>query len=990
MKKRIISLLLALVMLFGVLPVTALAESDAVLVEDPGTKKVEVVDNKQEEDKEEETPAPVEKSDEDDLDNNNGEENTKLPTDENGSNIDLHAGYYYPPYQEWRTVQWNQFYGFNGNGTGSGMSSRADSTQSKFTIYLGTGGNAVKWEHGTAYTRTQLSNSGIKIVPYAGYYVKQVLIGCNDWSGYNCNTAKNDRIARLVAQSTESATVTIDGYKLEDGAYIDGKPVWHSGAGYPSYIMIWIAKTPNPVKVIYDDGERNITGALISYDSTNDTLGNTASSWDNLNTITYTAAGEGAVITGAKHKVNDILDSNKTVTEGGVTYTFTGWRVMVQSEHNENQWENMSPATIYDNADIASGKTLDLNRNYKLVAQWKVAPTPQNAEITIQKVFQNLPEGLIPGNFTIETDGTRFTEGANHEFTANLATDNYTITEKNYSVPGYSCSTTVTKSGDSTSATVTNGTFNIDVTAGTNQSYTLTNVYTRIPVKAVVKNVICAGETSTLEEAIQTEINKISGIIYPTRNAQTHLPETIKVDAGSDVTLLYAITVTGKNGAQFTVKEDWATTLVYPTGLNYDADNRTYSGTLSGATDDVSFTFYVTKTFQNVTSSFSNTLNNKVTLNSDKESEEKVPYTTKAKVTITKEFVNVTAPEGYEIKLHKDGAAADEFVTKTRSSNNTFTFVVDPGKYTVVETGCDVDDYTYTRKLTETGKTDEITDFTVAAGDEKSYTLTNTYTKNEEPLSVTSSKFTILEEPGDETIKAALAAENVKYPGLGKAYVAAKDEKTVTLAYAVDVTSNKATTVTVTEIPAAKYITNYQHVSCANVTKVENTNDVTVKFTKNGTVTLFYTVTYTFNNDGDNITAQNTAHVKWEGDHDDEKKSDEVTIKKAVSVNFSDLIKKKLYITGDYKFTGETFRAKMRYKAEPGFGTDAWYEFKAEFGKNTKSGAVKDFVIDSGVGDDGYDYIVSFPKAGEYVFYLFEENDGKSGVTYDKSIYSSL
>ena len=105
---------------------------------------------------------------------------------------------------------------------------------------------------------------------------------------------------------------------------------------------------------------------------------------------------------------------------------------------------------------------------------------------------------------------------------------------------------------------------------------------------------------------------------------------------------------------------------------------------------------------------------------------------------------------------------------------------------------------------------------------------------------------------------------------------------------------------------------------------------------------------------------------------------------------YSDLIQKKLYITGDYKFTGETFRAKMRYKAEPGFGTDAWYEFKAEFGKNTKSGAVKDFVIDSRVGDDGYDYIVSFPKAGEYVFYLFEENDGKSGVTYDKSIYSSL
>ena len=108
--------------------------------------------------------------------------------------------------------------------------------------------------------------------------------------------------------------------------------------------------------------------------------------------------------------------------------------------------------------------------------------------------------------------------------------------------------------------------------------------------------------------------------------------------------------------------------------------------------------------------------------------------------------------------------------------------------------------------------------------------------------------------------------------------------------------------------------------------------------------------------------------------------------KTSAKVNFSDLIRKELTIKGDYSFTGATFYAKLHYVTAKPYSlissTDTTYDLKAVFDKYDKSGATTDFVKTT-----GGDLEIEFPAAGSYRFWLYEVNEGKSGVTYDKSIY---
>ena len=195
MKKRLLSMLLVLVMLLGVLPVTALADKD----HDGGVSEKTQID-------------------------------------------------------------WKQFYGFTSSGT---MQSRSDDSAGKCTVYLGTGDNKTQWT-GTK-TQADLAASGITIVPDEGYYVKQVVIACDDKGGYNCQTAKRDGIARFGAASTASAEYVIPAEKLGLNVKIDGNPVWHSGAGSPKHLMIWLGTSPNPVEVTYDSGIVALDAPIISF-----------------------------------------------------------------------------------------------------------------------------------------------------------------------------------------------------------------------------------------------------------------------------------------------------------------------------------------------------------------------------------------------------------------------------------------------------------------------------------------------------------------------------------------------------------------------------------------------------------------------------------------------------------------------------------------------------------------------------------------------------
>ena len=72
-------------------------------------------------------------------------------------------------------VGWKQYYGHNSNNT---MVSTADSAKGHFKIYIGTDSSKYEWSGLT--TQSVLSQKGITIVPDEGYYVKQVVIACND------------------------------------------------------------------------------------------------------------------------------------------------------------------------------------------------------------------------------------------------------------------------------------------------------------------------------------------------------------------------------------------------------------------------------------------------------------------------------------------------------------------------------------------------------------------------------------------------------------------------------------------------------------------------------------------------------------------------------------------------------------------------------------------------------------------------------------------
>ena len=953
MKKRIISLLLALVMLFGVLPMTALAAG--------GEDVTQNVTSTEQENMEVGTTPPDSQNKV--IKPSSKEEEDKKDEDET-EGVDAFSLQYKPETPDY-TVKWNQFYGFNNNnGTESGMSDTPDSTQNHFKIFVGSSTTA--WANGTSKKQSELAAGGIRIVPETGYYVKQVLIACNDNNGYNCRTAKQDRIARLVAQSTESTTITIDGANLGANAYVNNMRVWHyDGMGEPFYIMVWIAKCPNPVKVIYDDGERTLTGNLVSYDSTKDTLGNTTASFSN-NTITFTATGTDDVVKNASHKVLDIVDNFKTVTENSTKYKFAGWKVQIQSEHDENTWEDMSPETIFTSEQIASGsvRNLALYRNYKLVAQWEKddTPVPEKATITINKVFTDGTNTLpTPDNFVLKIDGEAV-NGTNLTYTKELTAGEHTVTEEGYTIAGYDLSSAVLKKGENT-ITESSKTWTITVVANQNDSYTLTNTYTRTQASGATKEVVCKDDTLpfTPDEGVKLPTKDSEGVIQP-----------ILVE-GNSVTLLYKITVNGTAGAAFAVVESGDTTKVYPANAPaYDATTKTYTGEVG---TDGTFVFYVTRTFD--VSGTKVDLTNSIKLGStDQPNPPVVPYYTplQLELNVKKLLAGTDLPANYEptftLTVKGSGNTASTDTTATAKTTDTTTAVsftgatlpkvTTPGEYSFVI------DENHVENVTKDSRLPITLTYTVALTNGELAATVSAKDKDDNAIDISTDALTLT---NTYTAPATSAAVKIKktFEGLpeGATYpnvsISLKNQSTndvYNLVKAAD-----SFTYTYSGIPAGTYsiIENnvgYDGYRQKAIRLKDGNGTIEIKESDYGTTVEFELV---------------NVYEKIE--------------KTPATVNFSDLIQKKLTIKGDYIFTGETFHAKMRYKAKEGFGEDAWYEFKAEFGKNTKSGAVKEFVIDSGVGDDGADYIVTFPKAGEYVFYLFEYKDGKSGVTYDTSFY---
>ena len=878
------------------------------------------------------------------------------------------------------------------------VSTRPSDFKGNFKIYLGTGSSLTEWTHDTSHTVQELYTNGITIVPDSGYYVYQVLIGCNDGSGYNCKTAKDNNVGRIVATSTQSSTVTISANWLTVDATIGGKLVWHPGHGAPSYVMVMLKESPNPATVTYDAGAMAgyISGYLVAYDK--DASGEepkgatvTPSYDDDKDTAEIKYQKDGGLDEGTTHLI--LKPNTKQVTKDGKTYQFTGWSIQYIDA-------NGNPQNFKD----SSATTLVLYRDYVLTAQWKEVETPTTATITINKVFtDDTGETLTPSaltNFKIklgETELGKDAEVSGNVYKETVTAGTYTVSESGHEnlLAGYKFKEAkLTKSSDSTE--ITNK--QIEVTAGQDDTYTLTNVYEKLTASNATKEVVCKDETITGYDIP-------NAITLPEKDGTTIKPILI-AEGTTSITLLYRITVTGDEGASFKVT-DTDTTLVYPINAGITAENGVYTGTV-GASGTV---FYVTKEFSPLPAD--KKLSNSITLEGKEEPipGPDVPYTTPATITITKNFVDAanksianTPPASFKIKL------GDAELTKDSSAEgNVYKATLNPGTYIVTEENYDIPNYTHERAFlrnsleADVGKnTEGQYVITVVGGTDASYTLTNTYAKNEDPLNVTSTKKVLTSWPSYTGLTGILEERNVVLP-YGNSYTATKDEESVTFAYEVELRSNKAATIKVTD--DADYVGYYVNSGSATVTApATGSTETTVVFGANGgQVTIYYTVTYRRNSSGEfPASVKNTAKIKVNDGNEKEEPSGDITItdKTPATFTFDDVITKYLTISGDYKFDGATFEATLKpigyqpieeismlsanHLVPVNFDANSdypAYTMDVTFGSNASwKGSTKFFS----------DLTLSFPKEGYYGYVLKEVDAGKTGVAYDDDVYAII
>ena len=821
-----------------------------------------------------------------------------------------------------------------------------------------------EWTHDTSHTVQELYTNGITIVPDSGYYVYQVLIGCNDGSGYNCKTAKDNNVGRIVATSTQSSTVTISANWLTVDATIGGKLVWHPGHGAPSYVMVMLKESPNPATVTYDAGAMAgyISGYLVAYDK--DASGEepkgatvTPSYDDDKDTAEIKYQKDGGLDEGTTHLI--LKPNTKQVTKDGKTYQFTGWSIQYIDA-------NGNPQNFKD----SSATTLVLYRDYVLTAQWKEVETPTTATITINKVFTDGTNTLpTPENFVLKIDGETV-NGTNLTYTKELTAGTYTVTEENYNISGYNRTSVKLEklTGEDTWTEVQN----IDVTAGVTVTYKLTNTYTRTQATSAVKTVVCDGDQ--LPDGFPT-VN----CTKPKRNATTNVIEPILVE-GSSVTLLYKITVNGTAGAAFAVTESGDTTKVYPANAPaYDATTKTYTGEVG---TDGTFVFYVTRTFD--VSGANGTLRNTITMG-EQEKHEDVPYYTPIELplSVKKSMTGDALPDGFSKTFTVEVKSGEDLKTElsaTVTNANASTGVdfagnaikiTTAGNYTYTITEKSTNDSTITNDarlpITLTYEIDiheangvnelyvksvtatDTENNTVTLGENDVLTLTNTYTA---PATSAAVKIT-------KTFEGL--PEGATYPNVAIYLRNTSTDQLYRLAKADD------SFIYTGSVPAGTYAiaennNNYPGYAQTAIRLKDGNGTIEIKESDYGTTVEFELV---------------NVYEKIE--------------KTPAKVNFSDLIQKELTIKGDYKFEGETFYARLRMTAYrdnsiaklssalvPVDGASEAYTLTATFGENARwSGSTEDFE-----GETLY-----FPKAGTYRFRLHEKNEDKSGVTYDESVY---
>ena len=186
-----------------------------------------------------------------------------------------------------------------------------------------------------------------------------------------------------------------------------------------------------------------------------------------------------------------------------------------------------------------------------------------------------------------------------------LINDVYTVTFKVSPVDGYvNAYNSDAVSGNKTHTMQSKDPVNVTATYDKDQNKWTTSQEIKFDVKcddpldisSIEKNVITADQKEKLPQDVKDKLDSDPTIQYP--NAEEGKDPVLTVEKGTNVTLLYAIKVTGTPNTEFKVQDIGADLVGADTGIT--EDNDFFCGTTDANGEK---TFYVKRTFKNITES---------------------------------------------------------------------------------------------------------------------------------------------------------------------------------------------------------------------------------------------------------------------------------------------------------------------------------------------------------------------------------------------------
>lgn len=594
-------------------------------------------------------------------------------------------------------------------------------------------GTALSSYYTSASNRNEQSVE-LAITAEKGYYVSRIVVACIDpqgWSPYSCNTWSANRAYDLPFSLADSVKQDNGTFKLS--TQLNSKNFCHSSnnnGNHGYYILIQVAPIPQPVYVEYDYGN------VLTLCGNNAKLAkslNNSEWWTTEGSGNVYGSGEGNFVANTKfaynysavsdiqnwkHTTNRVTTYMKSVVAEEWKVKFVGWEVTYYAKCTRNGDELTFSEQVGTSSNIGEGENLNVYTHAKLVAKWEIdttpTPTPEPGKIKIKigKSVDGVAINDIPANYSIkvkvgdEEKTISITNLMEEEFEVEVGKE-YTISETYKSdIPNY----------DFVKATIwerniANGfkiTFDED---DDGRIIIITNKYVKhgtvielgkLTIKKTVEGVDVPDNYEVTVNVYNSDKSVNENIKLNKANSFSH---TLELE--EDRYYIKETTFTDINGYQLT-------------GMDTQ-EHRPYDG--NGI--NKIFKMYVSDN-----SKADITIVNKY---------ERVPE--KAKLTVIKKVEGledgVELPDDYKVTV----TVGNQNITLKKGELSR-TIKLDAGTYTVTETDMsNIDGYDFVK--TEYSYLDANNGITLDEGGEKIVTVTNTYSKKQEPKAELTIKKTV-------------------------------------------------------------------------------------------------------------------------------------------------------------------------------------------------------------------------------------------------------